>query len=199
MYTDSRRSKTKRGILVAIILVALIAVIGGTYARYSSTGTAETSIQVAKWQVKIAESDISTQTQTIQVPLKVTGTENVATDRIAPSVTATGTIELDLTGTEVAVDVEAIADTSNITPSTFASKDKITASTEIEGATNGLIPLVNNAAFTESNGKKTITVTVEWENDDENNVDDTSAGNTAGTIMVPVTINVKQHITATNP
>lgn len=194
-----RRSKTKRGILVAIILVALIATIGGTYARYSSTGKAQTNIQAAKWQVKIGEDDISTQTKTITVPLTVTGTENVATDRIAPAVTATGEIELDLTDTEVAVDVTADAIVADITPDSFASKNKITASTEIEGATNGVISLVNNSAFTSTNGKKKITVTVQWENDDKNNVNDTSAGNTAETITIPVEITVKQHIPTTNP
>ena len=34
-----RRSKTKRGILVAILLICIVAVIGGTYARYSSSAT----------------------------------------------------------------------------------------------------------------------------------------------------------------
>ena len=75
-----------------------------------------------------------------------------------------------------------------------------TLTSAVEGGTVGssnYIPLVGNSAFTASNGKKKVTLTLTWANDDENNADDTATGMLADgsrTITIPVTLTVQQHI-----
>ena len=78
----NRQNKVKRAIILAIVIACLIAIIGGTYARYTSSGTASASAQVAKWHVTLNGTDISTETKTVNVPL--TYDENNITDEMKP-------------------------------------------------------------------------------------------------------------------
>ena len=122
---------------------------------------------------------------------------DVVPGKIAPAVTAVAKIELDLTGTEVAVDFKA--EVGDLTPTNLPSSDKISLTSAVDGGTPGAfqtIPLVNESAFTAANGKKVVTLTLTWANDDQNNADDTETGIAGGTITVPVTMTVQQHIGA---
>ena len=132
---------------------------------------------------------------TKNITFTVHNNANVVPGKIAPAVTAVAKIELDLTGTEVAVDFNA--EVGDLTPTNLPSSDKISLTSAVDGGTPGTsqtIPLVNNAAFTTENGKKIVTLTLTWTNDDNNNADDTSTGITGGTLTVPVTMTVQQHI-----
>lgn len=201
MANTERRSRTRRGILVALLLVLLVYIIGSTYARYSTQGVATATIQVAKWAVAITADDGTDVTDTtLPITFAVQSNTNVVPNKIAPAVTAVAEVELDLTGTEVAVDFDAVIDQSNIA-TLGASSDKLVFTVEVDGntytsGTSQTIPLENNAAFTAANGKKTVTLTLTWENDDENNVDDTTMGKAAPTLTIPVTLTAKQHIGA---
>ena len=201
MNNSDRRSRTKRAIFILIALVLLVYLIGVTYARYSSTGAASADVQVAKWAVKMTADDGKELTSTSQpITFTVQSNTNVVPHKIAPAVTAVAEVELDLTGTEVAVDFDAVIDKSKITEALVGpSYDKLTLTTEVDGTTytSGTaqtIDLVGNSAFTAANGKKTVTLTLTWENDDNNNPDDTATGEAAKTIQIPVTLTAKQHI-----
>lgn len=197
--TTNRKSVAKRWTLIAIIAFALIAIIGGTYARYSTTGAATGTVQVAKWAIAMKADDGTILNATTQpITFTVQSNTNVVPGKIAPAVTAVAEVELDLTGTEVAVDFDAVVDSSALT-SIGASSDKISLTTKVDGTTytSGTVQtinLVDNAPFTAANGKKTVTLTLTWENDDNNNADDTSMGIDADTIEIPVTLTAKQHI-----
>ena len=201
MEKTDRRSRTRRAIIILIALVLLVYIIGVTYARYSTQGLATASTDVAKWAVVIKNGNTTLSSTTQNIPFVVQSNQYVVPGKIAPAVTATATVELDLTGTEVAVDFDAVIDNSALA-TIGASADKLVFSTEVDGTTytsgtSQLIPLVNNAAFTSANGKKTVTLILTWENDDNNNPDDTTMGEAAPTINIPVTLTAKQHIGAT--
>ena len=209
----SRRNKTKRGVLVAIVLVALIAIIGGTYARYSSTFNATAKIDAAKWNVALKGSnngtDVALEETTKEITFVVNESDYVVANKIAPSITATATLELDLTGTEVGVDFLAEIDKANITG---IDPDKLTLSAadengNVESAIEYKLP--SKQAFSAENGKHTITLTLTWNNEgtttfadtDEGkiakDVEDTAIGTKADgkrTITVPVKLRVAQHI-----
>ena len=198
MANTERRSRTKRAIFVAIAIVLLVYLIGGTYARYSTTGVASGKIQVAKWAVAMTANDGTVLNSTSQdITFEVQSNTNVVEGKIAPAVTAVAEVELDLTGTEVAVDFKATV--GDLTPTNLPSSDKITLTSAVEDGTPGTeatIPLPDGEAFTSANGKKKVTLTLTWANDDENNADDTATGSadTPATITIPVTLEVKQHI-----
>ena len=106
--------RIRGGILALLIIVALIAVIGGTYARYQSTGTANAVVNIAKWSVKLNGEDISTASAVVEPALVYANNEFVADNKIAPGRTATFAIEFDPTDSEVAIDYTYVVDTSAI-------------------------------------------------------------------------------------
>ena len=204
MAKNERKTRTKRAIFVVIALLLVAYLISSTYAKYSTVGKANGKVDIAKWAVVMKADDGTTLNSTTQdITFKVQSNTEVVPGKIAPDVTAKAEIELDLTGTEVSVDFTATI--GEYTPATLPSKDKITLSPAVEGTTenkvgsSNYIPLVENKAFTASNGKKKVILTLTWTNDDENNVDDTATGMLADesrTITIPVTLTVQQHINA---
>ena len=201
MAKNERKTRTKRAIFVVIALLLVAYLISSTYARYSTVGEANGKVDIAKWAVVMTADDGTTLNSTTQdITFTVQSNTEVVPGKIAPAVTAKAEIELDLTGTEVSVDFTPTI--GAYTPSTLPSADKITLTSAVEGGTVGssnYIPLVGNSAFTASNGKKKVTLTLTWANDDENNADDTATGMLADgsrTITIPVTLTVQQHINA---
>ena len=201
MAKNERRTRTKRAIFVVIALLLVAYLISSTYARYSTVGKANGKVDIAKWAVVMTADNGTTLNSTTQdITFTVQSNTEVVPGKIAPAVTAKAEIELDLTGTEVSVDFTPTI--GAYTPSTLPSADKITLTSAVEGGTVGssnYIPLVDNSAFTASNGKKKVTLTLTWANDDENNADDTATGMLADgsrTITIPVTLTVQQHINA---
>ena len=201
MTKNERKTRTKRAIFVVIALLLVAYLISSTYARYSTVGEANGKVDIAKWAVVMTADNGTTLNSTTQdITFTVQSNTEVVPGKIAPAVTAKAEIELDLTGTEVSVDFTPTI--GAYTPSTLPSTDKITLTSAVEGGTVGssnYIPLVDNSAFTASNGKKKVTLTLTWANDDENNADDTATGMLADgsrTITIPVTLTVQQHINA---
>ena len=199
MTKNERKTRTKRAIFVVIALLLVAYLISSTYARYSTVGEANGKVDIAKWAVVMKSDDGKTLNSTTQnITFTVQSNTEVVPGKIAPAVTAKAEIELDLTDTEVSVDFTPTI--GAYTPSTLPSKDKITLSSAVEGGTVGssnYIPLVGNSAFTASNGKKKVTLTLTWANDDKNNANDTATGMLADgsrTITIPVTLTVQQHI-----
>ena len=199
MAKNERKTRTKRAIFVVIALLLVAYLISSTYARYSTVGKANGKVDIAKWAVVMTADDGTTLNSTTQdITFTVQSNTEVVPGKIAPAVTAKAEIELDLTGTEVSVDFTPTI--GAYTPSTLPSADKITLTSAVEGETVGssnYIPLVDNSAFTASNGKKKVTLTLTWANDNENNADDTATGMLADgsrTITIPVTLTVQQHI-----
>ena len=199
MAKNERKTRTKRAIFVVIALLLVAYLISSTYARYSTVGEANGKVDIAKWAVIMTADDGTTLNSTTKdITFTVQSNTEVVPGKIAPAVTAKAEIELDLTGTEVSVDFTPTI--GAYTPSTLPSADKITLTSAVEGGTVGssnYIPLVDNSAFTASNGKKKVTLTLTWANDNENNADDTATGMLADgsrTITIPVTLTVQQHI-----
>ena len=203
MAKNERKTRTKRAIFVVIALLLVAYLISSTYARYSTVGKADGKVDIAKWAV-VMKSDGKTLNSTTQnITFTVQSNTEVVPGKIAPAVTAKAEIELDLTGTEVSVDFTPTI--GSYTPSTLPSADKIKLTSAVEGTKDNkvgrsnYIPLVDNKAFTAENGKKKVTLTLTWANDDENNADDTATGMLADgsrTITIPVTLTVQQHINA---
>ncbi len=199
MTNRERRTRTKRAVLIVIALLLAVYLISSTYARYSTQGIANATVDVAKWAVRMTADDGTTLSSTTQnITFTVQSNSNVVPGKIAPAVTAVAVVELDLTGTEVAVDFTATV--GSMTPNNLPSSDKISLTSAITGGTAGSvieIPLENNVAFTAANGKKTVTLTLTWANDDNNNANDTATGmlaDSSRTITIPVTLTVQQHI-----
>lgn len=199
MAKNTEKSKTKKLIFAIIIALLIIYLIASTYARYSTEGKADGKVDIAKWAVKMTADDGTELNSTTQdITFTVQSNSNVVSGKIAPAVSAQAEIELDLTGTEVAVDFTPTV--GSYLPANLPSADKITLTSSVDGGTVGTtnyIPLVGDSAFTAANGKKTVTLTLTWENDNDNNANDTATGmlaDGARTLTIPVTLTAQQHI-----
>ena len=114
MNSNKRTSKVKNGILLAIVIAFLIAIIGGTYARFVSTGSVTSSTDIAKWHVVLSgnnpegnliNQDISTEHKTLTVPVIDAETNtNVVEGKLAPGKTVVAIFNIDPTGSEVSMD-----------------------------------------------------------------------------------------------
>lgn len=197
--TTQRRSSVRKYTVLALVVFAIIAVIGGTYSRYSSTGKANATVEVAKWAVKLNGTNISSATGTVTPTLTYAENSNVAAKKLAPGRSATFDIELDPTGSEVAIDYTLeIAALTGITNS--SSTIAVTGATYVIGTgdsatatiTNDTISIPETLADVQANKKVTVTVTVTWTNGDD--AADTDNGVEADPITVPVTVTAQQHI-----
>ena len=197
--TKSRKTQAKKGTLVVLIVFALVAVIGGTYARYTASSSSNAQLQVAKWAVafKTNSAPIS---ESNKLTFTVNSNNYVAANRIAPSNSATANAVIDLTGTEVGVDMVVTADTASIATTLGIDASRITTSLTVNGETKtpGSTPTTLTYAQVDglTNGQVPVVVTVTWAEDNStaNNTADTAAGAEFATIDVPVTLTVTQHV-----
>ena len=168
--------------VIAILMVITVCLyfISGTYARYADSRSGNATTSIAKWAVSITDGTDPLDND-FTLPFTVEENQNVVAGKIAPSTTAKATIELDLTGTEVAVDFSA----TSITGAASSG-----ATTTIQLPTDG----GTAKAFDSTNGKIEIEITLTWTNDDTFNTSDTTVGVTAGTLELPVELTLQQHI-----
>ena len=196
MAKVERKTRTKRAIFIAIALLLVVYLISSTYARYSTEGKANGKVEIAKWAVAMkADDGTLLDSTTKDITFTVQSNTDVVPGKIAPAVTAKA--ELDLTGTEVSVDFTPTI--GNYTSTGIPSADKITLTSELEDGTIGSSNYiqVGESAFTAENGKKKVTLTLTWQNDDDNNADDTATGELedgSRTLTIPITLTVQQHI-----
>lgn len=202
-----KRNSVKKTIIFALIIVCLVAIVGGTYSRYTSTGTANVNADIAKWSIKLDTDDISTTPVTKDVDLTFDANDYVANDRIAPGRNASFQIVLDPTDSEVAIDYTLHVDSLNITGITNTnSKIAITSATytigegteaveETATLTSGTdLVIPESLADVEADKAVTVKVTLSWDNDETLNAADTANGVAAGTVKIPVTVTASQHI-----
>ena len=210
----NRQSKTKRSIMLIIVMVSLVALIAGTYARYTSTGTANATAQIAKWHVELNGEDISYTEKDVDVDFIFDSNQYVADNKFAPGRTAHFDIQLDPSGSEVAIDYTINVDSTAIASAletNSTSKFRVSGATYKVGTegTTQVASVAENSSITVNEGLSdveagkvvTLTVTVEWDNDNNlQNASDTKEGIASAAlqdgkvITVPVSVVAQQHI-----
>ena len=192
-----KKSSITAIIVLLMVLTVCLYFISGTYARYADEYSGQTTVDVAKWAVSITDGTEDL-TNNFTLPFTVNTNTNVVEGKIAPGTTATAKIELDLTGTETAVDFGATINEDDLATIFGDSADDVTLSTSITGAatsgTTTTINLPDGQAFNSSNGKIVMELTLEWTNNDANNLSDTEVGKAGATLNIPVDITLQQHI-----
>ena len=189
------KKKKALGILVALLLVVGAGIY--TYARYTFSRTGNGSVDVATWAVSLKQND-SAVSDNFTLNLTLGANNNVVDGKIAPDRSATATLVVDLTGTEVATDIQVDLGSVSSLPTGMtisgvtANGNAMTASGNVYSTTIDL-----NAGKTAiSTNTVTLVVTATWANNEANNANDTTYGEAGGSISIPVTVTAKQHIGA---
>lgn len=191
MLRKRQKSKTE---LILFLLVIVGVGLTIAYARYASNATSTMAAQVAPWKVSINNNDIvSTNTFTL-ADVDWEEDEYIADGYIAPGREGTLNIEIDPSGSKVAMRYKLEIDESNITNDSIIISS-VTASTgdvtkESDGVYTGTIPLDEVT----SNTKKVLTVTITWNNPETTTTDtnDTSTGTTATDFEIPIKLTASQ-------
>lgn len=192
--------KKKRGMVLALIIALLVVAGAGiyTYARYQTSRTGNGTVTIAKWAavVKQGGSEVS---NNFNLTLTPVANSNVASGKVAPGSSATATLVLDLTGTEVVTDYEVeIGDVSGLPDGMTVSSVTAVQDSQAVTLTQSGSKYTGQVALADVSKPITFTITVTWENSDSaaRITSDTTAGEAAGTKTVPVIVTAKQHIGA---
>ena len=124
--------------------------------------------EITDWKVTIT-SDTKDLEDTQEISFKVQDNANVVSNKIAPGVKAIATIEVNVVGTKFPVEITLNADDAYLNNSF-----KLTAKLDDEVyslGTTKVFELQKGSAFTESNGKKIFKLELEWQNNDQSEVD----------------------------
>lgn len=199
---------TKRSVksIIAVLMLLTVALyfISGTYARYTDSWNGTGEVEVAKWNVAVT-SNSKPVTEELTLEFKPKENAHVVSGKIAPDVELEAELEIDLSGTEVAVDLKAEVNKEQLTSAlqdygTVPSDITVTAKVDGEDAESKAIALPSGQAFSaENGGKKKVTINVKWANQDAHNADDTKAGkaaysSTLTALQIPVKLTVQQHV-----
>ena len=199
---NSKTTSAKKWTILALILFLLVAIIGGTYTRYTNSASGNATIDIAKWSVKINNTDMKDITGDLTVPLEYVANAKVSANKIAPSGSATFTLVIDPSGSEVAIDYSlSVGAITGLTDS--GSKLELTSVTYTVqgGSAQTITPGGTAVEFTEAladfTAGKTVTVvgTVTWDNDSDNrSAADTANGWADVSPTASVSITAKQSI-----
>lgn len=198
-------TKKKIGVIALIlILILCLYFVASTYANYASEISADSTLAVAQWAVTIGGED-ATKESSFDLTLSTDNSEFVSENKIAPSTTASGTFEIDPTGSEVAmaysIDIGDIEYDGTATGITFSIASVTVSYTDSSGATatptdsyttyadcDGVIGLADVEAGVIVN----VTITVEWASTD--NEIDTNYGIEAGNLTIPIEVTATQYL-----
>ena len=205
--TTTRKSSAKKWTLLALIMFLLVAVIGGTYTRYSSTANKDVPLSVAKWAVKVNSNDI-TASNTLTASFVPVSNDNVVAGQVAPSSELYADFIIDPTGSEVAVDYEfELGDIKNgnaIATEDFIVEKVVTVNgstetpiDETSGKYKGTIDLpgtTGNKTVMTASQAQTVRVYVKWTNVEAHNEQDTTLGINEPDLNMNIKATVMQHI-----
>lgn len=203
--TANRRNTARKWTLIILAIFVLIAIIGGTYSRYSSTAVRTASVDLAKWSVKIDGTQMSSASSgSLPVTLQYVANSNVKEGKLAPGGSANFTLVIDPTDSEVAIDYEvSIGSIAGLT-NTNSAIALTSATYTVEGGSaqdatisegSGTISCTESLADVLAGKTVTIVGTITWDNAaDANNAADTENGLNDPTPTASIEITAQQHI-----
>ena len=188
-------------ILIAIIfLIISIFFIIQTYSKYLSSATGETSVSIAKWNIKVNNLSVTTNTDISASIVPVfPGNSNIASNIIAPTAEGYFDLVLDFQDTDVSFNYTISSSVAEDSP----VKDFVIVGYSIDNGeridiTNTQDNLVSeDILLTDNITTRTVRVFVKWIDDDSqtmDNADDTIATTSDNPAKFNVNLSFKQII-----
>lgn len=188
-------------ILIAIIfLIISIFFIIQTYSKYLSSATGETSVSIAKWNIKVNNLSVTTNTDISASIVPVfPGNSNIASNIIAPTAEGYFDLVLDFQDTDVSFNYTISSSVAEDSP----VKDFVIVGYSIDNGeridiTNTQDNLVSEDILLTNNiTTRTVRVFVKWIDDDSqtmDNADDTIATTSNNPAKFNVNLSFKQII-----
>ena len=186
-------------ILCGIIFIILCLEVKNTYSLFETDGEATASKNLAKWQIKVNNTYITTLSEERNTfslgSIEWESKGHVKEGKAAPGSVGKFYIEIDPTTTEVSFIYEITLDTSSLNNSEFqiSSVAEVNGKSFIRTSENtyvGIVPLNE----IKTNTKYKVEVNIVWNNNEENNEADYKLGSKADIeIDIPVSVLVRQY------
>ncbi len=186
-------------ILSLLMLIITIMNINSTYSKYYTEVNGEYTREIGQWKIKINTQEIYSedgQKVTFTMSPILEEKENVKEGKIAPGTKINSDIDIDPTGTDVAVryDIKLNCEELQDVPMEVSIEEKNSGrelvKTDVDTYT-GVIPLSD----IQSGKIDKITITLTWTNDEANNESDTQEGTIYGnSVNIPVEVTATQYL-----
>lgn len=177
-------------LLGLVSLIITIIVLTDTYGLFETNGTATSDLTVGAWKIVLNETDISLAETIALNDFTYSETEHTEDGYFAPGRSAEFDIVIDTSQTEVSVeysldiDDSILEDYPNIS---FSIEDKDTNEVINSNTYSGIIYL------SDQNKVKTLTISLNWENDPDYDESDTSLIDVSSLEFI-ISANFKQYI-----
>lgn len=180
------REKKYIFILITIIIILTSILIGNTVAKYITSASSNADMNIARWQVLVNNTDITSAASLNNVITPVfPGNENIASGVIAPTAEGYFDIIIDATNTDVSLKYEIT--TSDNEDSIVT--DLVMSGYSIDGGArqeiikdeNGNFKVENNILYNSQDKDITIRVYIKWNDDADDGATMTNAEDTATT------------------
>ncbi len=154
----------KRSILVVTLLIFcfIYLVVRGIQAAYESTVSGRAKNELADWSVKVNNQEItSASTEGIPLTYTVTDLTNVRSGKVAPGTSLSYPIQIDASGSEVAIKLTFTVTDKSVDPDKFLTLTSVSSSdlTVIRISENSYSVVIPKASL---NGVKTVTMNFTW-------------------------------------
>lgn len=187
-------SKVKKKIFVLVAIFFMIICV--TNSRYFSVGSINTSTDIAKWAVKINGKDVNSSTTFTLDNIVWSEKEKVANGYVAPGGKGYFEVNIDTTGTRVAVDYTIGFDSTMLEENSRVRVEKVTFDDDEvisqNGYYDGFISLDDVLNDKIVNAK----IYINWDEsyNESDNLLDIKSVTDYGKIELPIVVTVKQHI-----
>ena len=161
-------NKNLRTFLLSFVIICTILVISyvlvSTYSRYRTTTSGTAEIAIARWNIKVNDESIKSNTDLSQViQPRFPGNSNISANVIAPTATGYFDLEIDYSEADVSFDY-----TITVTPNENSLvSDLVATSYSIDGGTPQSLTSGNTITGTALNSAQdktfTITVNIMWD------------------------------------
>lgn len=189
----------KIGAAAVVLTLVTSSLVGGTFAKYTSSTAGTGTAQVAKWAIAFKEGDTSITGNTFTFDLKNTNSEVVTIDdKLAPGSEGEIKFVINGTGSEVGYTYSAEADVSGLNGVPIKFYSNAGRTTPLTVTDNKIAFASKDVALGDVGTDQTIEIYWAWDKS-SSDTDDTALGKagTQGTITLDVT--AEQLVTNTTP
>lgn len=182
-------------LLISILfLVIVVSSVMSTFAYYVDKHNMESNFDIAKWVIKVNDTDItlsdnhefSVNDITLNIPDSSIDGLKVSNDVFAPGTTGSFNLLLDLSEVDTSIEYDLVIDTSNIDETNINIVSVVVQDSLLELVDSKYSKRINVDEL-KNNKEELITVNFEWV--DSQDYDDSLI---VGSISIPVSIEVRQ-------
>ena len=157
------KDRNKRVLLVTLLIFCFIyLVVRGVQAAYESTISGKAENDIANWSIKVNNQEISSDTvQNIDLTYTVNDLTNIRSGKVAPGVNLSYPIQIDASGSEVAVKITFTITDKTIDPDKYLTLTSVTSNslTIVKVDEDKYSAVIPKASLS---GVKTVTLNMSW-------------------------------------